>query len=231
MIDGRGNPVKSGGLSQEGLKLIACVTMLLDHVGAVLFPGVGLRIIGRTAFPIYCFLLAEGARHTRSPGRYALRLGVGAVLAEVPFDLLFFGGLTPEHQSVMVTLLLGLGMALWMRRGRWKIVPMILCAAAAQWLNSDYGWAGIVMIWIFVVTERVERKRLWQALLLAAVCLSMDSMRISLAGLRVPIQVFAVLALIPIGCYSGCKRTGSRMAQWGFYLFYPVHLVLLWLLV
>lgn len=58
-------------LSQESLKLIACVTMLLDHIGAVFLPGYytyyALRILGRLSFPIYCFLLVEGAHHTRNP--------------------------------------------------------------------------------------------------------------------------------------------------------------------
>lgn len=82
------------GLSQETLKIIACVTMLLDHIGATFCPGIGLRIVGRIAFPIYCFLLAEGVHYTHSPKKYGLRLLIGALLSEIPFDLLFFGELT-----------------------------------------------------------------------------------------------------------------------------------------
>lgn len=104
------------GLSQEGLKLIACLTMLIDHIGAVFVPGYylyySMRIIGRIAFPIYCFLLAEGFHYTRSPGKYALRLTIGMVLSEIPFDLALEGRLTLAYQSVMVTLLLGL-LAAW----------------------------------------------------------------------------------------------------------------------
>ena len=56
------------GISQEGLKLMACVTMLIDHIGAIFFPYISwFRIIGRISFPIYCFLLAEGIHYTRSP--------------------------------------------------------------------------------------------------------------------------------------------------------------------
>lgn len=112
--------MKKSGLSQEMLKIIACVTMLIDHVGATVvesqffvtpFDGIyylyfAMRIIGRVAFPIYCFLLAEGAHYTHDPRRYALRLFVGALLSEPGFDFALFGGWTWEHQSVMVTLLL-----------------------------------------------------------------------------------------------------------------------------
>ena len=77
------------GISQEGLKILACLTMLLDHIGAVFVRGYTLRIIGRIAFPIYCFLLVEGVLHTKNPRRYGLRLGIGLLLSEIPFDLLF----------------------------------------------------------------------------------------------------------------------------------------------
>ncbi|MBQ5865712.1 MAG: hypothetical protein IIW56_03400 [Oscillospiraceae bacterium] len=100
-------------LPQEGLKLIACLTMLIDHFGHTIVPCLPVpymanlyyacRIIGRIAFPIYCFLLAEGMYHTRNPGKYIGRLAIGILLAEIPFDLLFEGGISWEYQSVMVT--------------------------------------------------------------------------------------------------------------------------------
>ena len=109
--------------SQEGLKILACVTMLLDHIGAVFMPSYAnyslyyaLRIVGRLAFPIYCFLLAEGVAHTKNPVKYGLRLLLGVFLAEVPFDLAFSGGIDWGSQSVMVTLILGFGMALIMNK-------------------------------------------------------------------------------------------------------------------
>ena len=109
-------------ISQEQLKLLACLSMLLDHTGAILVAqilrsGAGglffrelytmLRTIGRMAFPIYCFLLAEGVHHTRDPRRYGLRLLIAVFLAELPFDLALHGGFSWQNQSVMVTLLLG----------------------------------------------------------------------------------------------------------------------------
>lgn len=211
-------------LSQEGLKLIACLTMLIDHIGAVLIPNIGLRVIGRIAFPIYCFLLCEGVEHTRDVKRYGMRLAAGALLSEIPFDLLFFGKLTWEYQSVMVTLLLGyialLGIRQWKKT--WLLIP---AALLAELLCADYGGLGVLLIAVIAMTDNILR-----TVLMALVFFFMGGYALNLGILEVPIQLFALLALIPMGLYSGKKTTSSRSAQWGFYLFYPVHMVILLLL-
>ena len=219
------------GISQEGLKLIACVTMLIDHIGAVLVPYTELRIIGRLAFPIYCFLLAEGIAHTRNPKKYALRLGIGALLAEVPFDLLFFGELTFAHQSVMITLLLGFLMAMWARKTGNILLPFAVCFFGAELLGTDYGGYGVALIALFLVSADKPHKQLIQTLGMAVLMLLMGSMPVAVIGIRVPIQLFAVLAMVPICYYSGKKATSSVWVQRVFYLFYPVHLAVLLLIV
>lgn len=222
------------GISQEGLKLIACVTMLLDHIGAALVPQLWLRVVGRLAFPIYCFLMAEGVAHTRNPKRYLMRLGLGALLAEVPFDLLFFGRLTLQHQSVMITLLLGcLALLLIRPNGNilFKILGVIMLAAAADLLGTDYGGYGVLLIVMFGLTREMPCKRLVQFLLTLLICWLLGGGRMLLGGYAVPIQVFGALAILPIALYSGRKATNSKAVQIGFYLFYPVHLAALLLTV
>lgn len=221
-------------LSQEGLKFLACAIMLLDHIGATLIPWGTLRIIGRLAFPIFCFLLAEGAHYTRNPRNYLLRLGIGAILSELPFDLALFGSWSWQHQSVMITLLLGAMALLAMKRMTQpllKILVLLLFAFLADFMNTDYGGAGVLMIALFGLTR--ERKYGWLVQLLGMYLICrwiIPGGAVWFIGRYVFIEIFAILALIPIWLYSGKKSTSSRAVQWAFYLFYPVHLWILYLI-
>ena len=227
---GRGR-VKTRGLTQEGLKIIACVTMLIDHIGAVFVPGYALRIIGRLAFPIYCFLMAEGLAHTRDLKKYGVRLAIGAALSEIPFDLLFFGRVTIFHQSVMVTLLLGYFMYLWMGKMRKNpLIPAVFCVLAAEFLNTDYGAMGVAMIALFILTRNLRDGWPLRILGVAVLCWMIGGAGWQVGPVYVPVQIFGVTAMIPISLYNGQKSTASRAAQWGFYLFYPAHLTVLLLL-
>lgn len=215
-------------ISHEGLKLIACITMLLDHVGAALFPITALRLIGRLSFPIYCFLLAEGVRHTRNPKKYLLRLGIGAILAEIPYDLLFFGRIGLQGQNVMVTLFLGAVMLILLQQLRkplYKFVLILFFGVAAEFLQCDYGSRGIVLMGLFYLTDQVSVH------LLGLVLVSFASQGyLRLFGIPIPVQLFSVFALLPIYFYSGEKHRYSKILQWSFYLFYPAHLLALFLL-
>lgn len=220
--------MRKDGFSQEMLKGIACVTMVLDHIGAVFVPGYTLRIIGRISFPIFCFLLAEGARRTRSPGRYALRLGLSALLSELPFDMLFYGGINWQHQSVMVTLLIGLVTVLGMKKLRTlQILPLAAGILLAELLHTDYGGFGVALIGLFSLVADHKWKNALGFIGMAVIFWAMDSVKVPVLGLIIPIQMFGLLAMVPIWLYSGRKVTGSRGVQMAFYLFYPVHLLIL----
>lgn len=215
-------------ISHEGLKLIACVSMLLDHLGATLFPIPALRLIGRLSFPIYCFLLAEGVRHTRDPKKYLLRLGIGAILSEIPYDLLFYGRIGLQGQNVMVTLFLGAAMLMLLQQLRkplYKFVLILFFGIAAEFLQCDYGSRGIFLMGLLYLTDNVSLHLLGLVLVALA---SHGYLRFF--GIPIPVQLFSVFALLPIYFYSGEKRRYSRILQWGFYLFYPAHLLALLLL-
>ena len=226
-------------IPQEVLKLIACVTMFIDHFGHAIVPQLPVpnmavlyyvcRGIGRIAFPIYCFLLAEGMKKTRNPLKYILRLCLGILLAELPFDILFEGGFTWEYQSVMVTLTLGAVMLLCMRKTEKTWLKMLLIlpfAILAELAKSDYGGWGIAMIAVFALAQRPVSQCVWLFLVNGA----MNSAGIPIFGVTVSVQLFAMAAMPLILLYSGKKLTHNKAVQWGFYLFYPLHLLLLWVI-
>src|SRR5690554_6284341 len=87
------------------LKILALTTMIIDHYGAILQSNILIyRIIGRLAFPIYCFLLVEGYFNTSNVKNYAKRLFIFALISEIPFDLVFYGQIGFEHQNIFFTL-------------------------------------------------------------------------------------------------------------------------------
>lgn len=214
-------------LSIEMLKLLACITMLLDHIGATVYPSMALRIIGRVAFPIYCFALCQGFYHTRSKAKYLLRLGICAVVTEPFFDLLFSGGFTWEYQNVLVTLFLGLLMAMLMEKTDKPLLKLLIIVPfyfAAELLHTDYAGAGILTVALFILTQNKKWALPLQIVGLTLIQLYLDSFPVNVLGMSIPIQLFAVGAMVPIAMYSGKKLTHSRVVQWCFYLFYPVHI-------
>ena len=240
-------------LSQEHLKLLACLTMLLDHTAVILvnavihqaaLSGTGaefyrnlyelLRIIGRMAFPIYCFLLCEAAHFTRNSSRYGLRLLTSAILSELPFDLAFFGGFTWEHQSVMITLLLGFCAVELMERCPVFLLKVLLSVPfvlAAEYLHTDYGAKGVALIVLFSLTRELPHKLLWQFLGMWFLFSPNHLMVLNwLQGIPPTIQELCVCSIIPISMYSGRKLHYSKGLQQLFYLFYPSHILLLWII-
>ena len=225
--------MKQKRISQETLKLIACITMMVDHIGAVFFPGSFLRTIGRISFPIYCYLLTEGVFYTKNRSRYGRRLLIGILLAEIPFDFLFYGNFYWGKQSVMVTLFLGYlycVAAMCIPGLAQRILLMIPFAYLGELLRVDYGAWGIVLVGMFMLTKDQPKCRLQQVFWLVMISLMISKVTISFGPLQIPRQLFSLVALIPIFAYNGSKRTYNVWIQRGFYLFYPVHLALLYLL-
>ena len=215
-------------ISQEGLKVLACATMLIDHIGAVFFPStLWLRIIGRLSFPVYCFLLAEGVHYTRSPARYGLRLLFVALLAELPYDSLFYGKATWSHNSVMVTLLLGFlaGIAMKQVKNWWKLIVPLPFILMGKYLGGSYGMYGVAMVVLFLLTRDIPYAKPVQLMGMALLSLRM-------AGFpgHIGVQIYAIAAMIPIALYSGEKRSRSKAQQWAFTLFYPLHMLILLLI-
>lgn len=184
------------------------------------------RYIGRIAFPIYCFLLVEGFKRTRDVGRYALRLGIFAIVSEIPFDLCFNASIIEfTYQNVFFTLFIGLITMIAVDRAgghKWSenIMADRICRyffaaaftvagiAAAELLSTDYAGTGVMCV---MVLYFFRNRRVAQAVA-GAVAFSWE--------------ITAPLAFLPILAYNG--KRGLKL-KYFFYAFYPVHLLLIYI--
>lgn len=209
---------KKIGVDSFTLKIIAVLSMLIDHIGAIFFPEqVIFRVIGRLAFPIFAYLLVEGFFYTHDIKKYMYRMGALALLSEIPFDLTANGVILEfGHQNVFFTLFIGLTMmyVLLKTAGRAQMIMVsLLFFLIADALRADYGGVGVLMILCFYL---FRKDMLWKAI-------SVMFINVALMG---GIQMFGVFALVPIYLHNG--KQGRRM-KWFFYGFYPVHLLILFL--
>ncbi|MCD7724746.1 MAG: conjugal transfer protein TraX [Clostridiales bacterium] len=251
---------EQGFLSGAVLKTIACISMLIDHFSAIVLwayvrqsaeagnPNIQLknlynggRAIGRIAFVLFAYLLVEGFRYTRSRGRFLLRLGIFALLSEIPYDLAFEGKwLEGSSQNVFFTLFLGLlALTLWEWGGRrgsvWRQYGAVaLCALAAYYLRTDYQYIGVLLIFVLYLTHDVGLP--WQmtasgvVLLLgtwSANCLRYgESYSLSYLFQFSLREMYGMAAFVPIAFYDGSR--GKQLPKWFWYGFYPIHLLLLY---
>jgi hypothetical protein len=220
-------------LSAFLLRLLALFTMLIDHAGLALFPGIPLlRAVGRMSFVLYCFLLAEGYRHTRSRRHYFKRLLFLALISEIPFDLLLFA--VPSsllEQNVLFTLALAL-CALWVV-DRYAASPLLSCALVfilcltAMLSRVSYAWLGILLCLAFRVYHDRPLARAVALLLLEALysCSLLSAGETPAWALM---NLCSLLALAPLSLYNG--KPGPRGLRCLFYAAYPLSLLALYAL-
>lgn len=224
------NPL--GLLSGSTLKLIACALMLVDHIGLILFPSLRiLRQIGRLAFPLFAFFIAEGCRHTHNRLRRLLWLAVPALVMTLVFYL--YNGewqgsifLTFTYSAALIWLLDIASAA----RG-WRMAAVIggfFAALAVVWwlcgvLPTDYGFYGIIVpVFVRAADMFVPRPSHYTRLAGLAAGLLLLSYHIG------SFQYLCLLALIPLALYDGTR--GRYPLRYFFYAFYPLHLMLLQLI-
>ena len=226
------------GFDRTVLKLIAVATMLCDHACCVFITQSmhPLRVVGRLAFPIFAYGVAEGAGKTKHPGRYCVRLFVFALISEIPFDLALMGRpFDPDDQNVFFTLLFGLLSVLALqaleKKGKayalLSVFPLAASVAAAELLKTDYAGSGVLAIFVFAVALRFRDKPVVYALLLilaaAAPCVYYSSYY---GGLRWnPYETPALAAVILLLIYNG-ERGKAHLNKYWFYVVYPAHLLL-----
>lgn len=209
------------------LKIIALTTMIIDHYGAIFQNDVMLfRIIGRLAFPIYCFLLVEGYFHTKDVKRYAKRLLIFALISEIPFDLAFYNKIGFVHQNIFFTLFIGLALIYMLdnKEGRYNFNKNAIIIAAcllAIILAVDYNAMGIIYILAFYFTRNNDRlKKLKTVGLVMLITNFMSSF----------IQQFSLLSLLLIYNYNGELGPKNKFSQILFYAAYPIHLFVFYII-
>lgn len=206
------------------LKLIAIITMTIDHVGYQLMGNdVVLRSIGRMAFPLFAWCIVVGSEYTHDIKAYMKRLTLFYFISQ-PFYVLTFGGAWTKH-NIYITLLLGL-LAIWSLKEReyWAL-PMVLLAS--YFIKPNYGMNGVYVI---VLLYLVRNSRLLAAIALSAFCLYWGqgtSVLFSMGGCNVGIQTLAILSLPLI-----ILPTHSRihLNKYVCYAFYPAHLCIIYIL-
>ena len=225
------------GISGSVLKVIAVISMLIDHTtGHVLskyawvykplieFHGHKLtwmyilrNFFGRLAFPIFCFLLVEGFLHTRSRLKYAINLGAFALLSEIPWNLLHGGNvLNYKSQNVFFTLFFGLlGMwALDYFKEKDKVKGVLITVGllmVSSYAHADYGAKGYGLILAIYGLHNSK-------LLMGLVGSALTSWR-------------AGIAFIPISLYNGERGfIQGKFMKYVFYAIYPVHFLILYVI-
>lgn len=217
------------------LKLIAICTMLIDHMGYTLFPGVmWLRCVGRVAFPIFCFLIAEGCVYTHDRKKYALRLLVFALLSEIPYNLMNSGMIwDPYDQNVLWTLLTGTLVCWLIDWALKKCTPLsfVLTGAAmvaAYWLleafRTDYGGWGMLLVAAFYGVHRAPSGAVVKMI---AQAFGLAFFSLGVMGGYLSIELWSLVSLAPIWLYNGQRGFSHKAVQYGFYAFYPVHILIL----
>lgn len=219
-------------LNASHLKILACIFMLISHIGQtnyiylIGYPDYAypFMIVGRIAFPIFCFFIVQGIILTSNVGKYLFRLFIFALISEIPFDLAFSGRINVYSQNVFFTLFLG-GLCIYFLsliddssyKKFLKLFLYLLVLSTfmllANLLKTDYSYKGILAIFLMYISRN---SRLLMSLSI-------------LLGFYFEAYLYGVVyfSIILILLYNGKKGT---MNKWLFYLFYPGHLLILYIL-
>lgn len=282
-------------LSNFWLKVIALLTMTLDHVGFLIENynydlSLAFRYVGRLALPLFCFMIVEGAIHTKSFKKYALRLGIMASLISIGIlvsdTVPFFkeNGFSMRGEGVIfIDLLLGATAAYCLRQKKWyikllAILPLAYgiasfiatalescgCHGQILWfpyfMRTQYGWYAILMCVLFYFAvplanifisylsgltgidkenykgSNIERNSIN---IISVIMLAIATLAFYGCGVLMPtkyvfwmqdVQLFAIVSGAFILLYNGQRGYNKKWFQYGSYLYYPLHMAILYLI-
>lgn len=220
------------GLSGNAVKIIALITMTLDHMGLILFPQcLWMRLVGRLAFPLYAYMIAEGCRYTKSMARYFGSVAMMGLICQ----LTYWFAMGSLYMCIMVTFSMSIALIalakevirrktfVWYAALAGAIVAVFfICEVLPGQLpgtdfHVDYGFEGAILPLLIYLGATVPMRLLLTGIGLVMLCMSQAS------G-----QWLCLLSLPILALYNG--KRGKWNIKWLFYLYYPAHLVILYAL-
>lgn len=241
-------------MTSFSLKIIALITMFCDHFGDSFIGHFSfLNLIGRIAFPIFAFQISEGYTHTKNIKNYFIRLGLFSIISQIPFSLFSYKFLNISNLvesfltlNIFFTLFLGL-LSIFLYDNIVKlfakskknnpfiinniniigIIIVILIAYIAKILNTDYGFWGVILIFIFYLFKNDKLAINISFITLCVLKYGIQIITYEYNLVYILLCVFTILPIIFINMYNG--KQGKKI-KYLLYFFYPIHLFLLYLI-
>ena len=236
-------------MTSFSLKIIAIVAMFCDHFGDAFFGQFSfLNLIGRMAFPIFAFQISEGYTHTKNLRKYFIRLGIFAIISQIPFSLFSYKILnaTTFSLNVFFTLFIGL-LSIYLydyictlsQKSKndkpfvhfidkiFALIIVVLLSYVAELIHTDYGYWGVIIIFAFYL---LRKRKIAMFSIFVALCFIKylpDLIKYNFNYLIVLLFLFTALPALFIGLYNG--KQGKKI-KYLLYAFYPLHLFLLYLI-
>ncbi len=210
-------------MTSFSLKILAIVLMLIDHIGAVLFPNIlFFRLIGRLAFPLFAFQIGVGYSHTKNKPKHILTLLTLAIISQLPFYLM----LTTHSTYVPLNILFTFSFALSIIYTKEKIEPLYLkipliaiVLLGAYYVKVDYDIYGILLTILLYYFSNNKIMSLFSLIALTFLHIKIFPSAIY--------QIYAIFSFIFIWLFNGQKGPNFK---WLFYVFYPLHMIILFVI-
>lgn len=227
----------SFGISANLLKIIAAITMVIDHVGFMLFPHIKiLNIIGRISFPIFAFMICEGCYYTKNKPRYLLLI----LLLGVATSIVYYVAMGGVYLNVLITFSFSIGLiyllqnAVNAKETDNKIIYflsffllLIFCYFITKYVVIDYGFWGIILPVLPSLAVVIKKEN--APFLFLQVRFYLFAIGVLLLGVFLGNnQMYGLMALAPLALYNGKK--GFYLPKYSFYVFYPLHIGVIWLI-
>ena len=237
---------KDTGLDRVSIKYIAIAAMLIDHTAHFFLPHGEdapflmsalyfiMRFIGRITGPVMIFFLVEGFIHTSSKQKYGIRLLLFGLISQIPYALSHYDKLLVLDFNVIITLaMIFLMLTASERISDHTLNTVAVFAIIMITFCCDWGVLGPFMAWIFYRCREDRRMQIRMYSVLCAVQVASSVMFLAKNGYSWYGELWqtGVFLVVPIlNIYNGKRGSGSAVNKWIFYIIYPLHLLIIWLI-